>query len=133
MDTHVRVAAWLRLIWSALGLIPALLFLLLFGGIGVVGSIIGGAPVAVPFIMVFFSFLALIFAITALPGLVTGWGLLAYQPWARILNIVLSAIDLFNFPVGTALGVYSIWVMVQPETVALFEGDRVPGRYPTHF
>jgi hypothetical protein len=133
MDTHVRVSAWLRIIWSALGLIPALVFLLTFGGLGVVISILGGAPVAAPIFAVIGSFLALLVAITALPGLITGWGLLSYQPWARILNIVLGALDLFNFPVGTALGVYSIWAMLHPETVELFEPGRLPGRYPTHF
>ncbi len=29
---------------------------------------------------------------------------------------------LFNVPIGTAIGVYSIWVLMQPETVELFTG-----------
>src|SRR5438094_351143 len=102
MDSHVRVAAWLRIIWNGLGLVPALVFLLLFGGAGIVASVVSGAPIAAPLIWVIGSFLALLLAITALPGLITGWGLLTYQPWARILDIVLSAFDLFHFPVGTA-------------------------------
>jgi hypothetical protein len=133
MDTHVRIAAWLRILWSGLGLAPALLFLFLFGGIGIIGSILSGGAVAASIFWVIVSFLSLTFLVTALPGLITGWGLLAYQPWARYVNIVLSALDLFNFPLGTALGAYSIWVMLSPETAALFEPGRTPGRYPQHF
>jgi hypothetical protein len=133
MDVHVKVAAWLRILWSAMGLAPALLLLFVFGGIGVVGSILGGAPVAAPFIMVLFSLLSLLFLVTALPGLITGWALLSYQSWARYVNVALSAFDLFNFPFGTALGVYSIWAMLSPESAALFEPGGVPGRYPQHF
>lgn len=133
MDTHVRVAAWLRILWNVMALAPALLLLFVFGGIGVIGSALSGAVVAVPIFMVIGSFLALLFSITALPGLITGWGLLAHQHWARYVNVALSAFDLFAFPVGTVLGVYSIWVMLHPETVALFEGRRVTGRYPQHF
>jgi hypothetical protein len=133
MDTHVRVAAWMRILWSAVGLVPALIFLLVFNGIGIVASVLTGGLIAVPFIMVVGAFLALLFSITALPGLIAGWGLLNYQPWARIVNVVLAALDLIHFPLGTALGLYSIWVMLHPETVMLFEGGRVSGRYPSHF
>jgi hypothetical protein len=38
-----------------------------------------------------------------IPGILAGWGLLNYKPWARILAIVLSAIRLINIPIGTVL------------------------------
>ena len=38
-----------------------------------------------------------------------------------VLVLILSAIDLLNIPIGTALGIYTIWVLVQAETVVLFE------------
>jgi hypothetical protein len=133
MDTHVRVAAWLRIVGSAFGLLLALPLLLALGGFGIVISVLGGALVGVPLVTLIVSFLALAFAVTALPGLITGWGLLTYRPWARYVNVALSAFDLFNVPVGTALGAYSIWVMLHPETVPLFETGEVPGRYPVHF
>jgi hypothetical protein len=135
METHVRVAAWLRIIWSAGGLLVALVVLLAFGGISVVVGAAGGsdAQTAVSWLWVVAAWIATIFGVLALPGLVTAWGLLTYRPWARILDIALSAFDLFHVPIGTALGAYSIWVMLQPETVELFEGKRPPRRYPAHF
>jgi hypothetical protein len=134
METHVRVAAWLRIIWSAGGLLVALVVLLVFGGLSAVAGAAGGgdAPNTASWIFVVGSFISMIFGVLALPGLITAWGLLTYRPWARILDIALSAFDLFHVPIGTALGAYSIWVMLQPETVELFEGTP-PRRYPAHF
>ena len=49
---------------------------------------------------------------TGVLGLVTGWGLLERQPWARVLAIVLAIIFLIDMPFGTALGVYTLWVLL---------------------
>ncbi len=54
-------------------------------------------------------------------GIIGGIGLFAKQHWARILVLILSAIDLINFPIGTAVGIYTIWVLVQAETAEIFE------------
>ena len=135
METHVRVAAWLRILWSASGLLVAILVLAVFSGASVIAGAVGGsdAQSAVPWIWVIGAWIATVFGLLSLPGLITGWGLLTYRPWARILDIALSAFDLFHVPLGTALGAYSIWVMLQPETVELFEGSLPASRYPTHF
>jgi hypothetical protein len=34
--------------------------------------------------------------------------------------MILAVIDLLNIPIGTAVGVYSLWVLLQPETEKLF-------------
>jgi hypothetical protein len=57
----------------------------------------------------------------SVPGIVAGVGLLSFQPWARILTIVLSILDLVNIPFGTALGVYGLWVLFTTEGARLFE------------
>ena len=41
----------------------------------------------------------------------TGYALLTRQPWGRILAIVFSIFALFHFPLGTALGIYTLWVL----------------------
>jgi hypothetical protein len=65
--------------------------------------------------------IGLLFVILSVLGIIGGIGLFTKSNWARILVLILSAIDLLNFPIGTALGIYTIWVLVQAETVALFE------------
>ncbi|PYT24171.1 MAG: hypothetical protein DMG57_29615 [Acidobacteria bacterium] len=56
----------------------------------------------------------------SLPGIVVGVGLLRFRPWARILGIVLSVLDLNDVPLGTAVGIYGFWVLLSPETERLF-------------
>lgn len=50
--------------------------------------------------------------VTAVVGIVTGWGLLERQPWARMLAIVLGCLFLVDMPFGTALGIYTLWVLL---------------------
>ena len=44
-----------------------------------------------------------------------GAGLLQYRSWARVLSIIMSIFLLFKFPVGTAIGVYGLWVLFSQE------------------
>ena len=48
----------------------------------------------------------------AVVGIVAGWGLLERQPWARMLAIVLGCFSLVDMPFGTALGIYTLWVLL---------------------
>jgi hypothetical protein len=49
----------------------------------------------------------------ALPSIGAGIGLLYKQNWALILALILGCFKLFSFPIGTALGVYTIWVYAE--------------------
>ncbi len=69
------------------------------------------------------SIALIVFFISGL-GIIGGIGLFAYRSWARILVMVVSALNCLNVPVGTAKGVYSIWVLMQPETIELFDGSK---------
>jgi len=45
-------------------------------------------------------------------GLVAGIGLLQRESWARVLAIVVGIIGLLSVPFGTALGIYTLWVLL---------------------
>lgn len=51
-------------------------------------------------------------AIFAILELAVGLGLLDRRPWARILALVLAFLALLRFPFGTALGIYTLWVLL---------------------
>lgn len=53
--------------------------------------------------------------------LITGWGLWTLKPWARIIAIVLAIISLFNFPVGTIIGIIILWYLFKPEIKEVFQ------------
>lgn len=44
--------------------------------------------------------------------IVTAWGLFERRPWARVLSLVLGFLALLSFPFGTALGIYTLWVLL---------------------
>jgi succinate dehydrogenase hydrophobic anchor subunit len=78
--------------------------------------------------------LTVLFAVLAFFQLLaaySGWALMAYRPWARPFNIVVSLFDLLSVPIGTAIAVYSLWVLFRPETIALF-ARRPTEQDPTH-
>lgn len=60
--------------------------------------------------------------------LALAWGLFERQPWARVLGLVLGILALMRFPFGTALGIYSLWVLA-PEQSAR-EYDRLSHSSP---
>jgi len=63
-----------------------------------------------------------------IPGVIAGWGLMNFRPWARILVIILSILHLPSIPLGTAIGVYGLWVLFNDDTKRLF-GVAVPVGY----
>lgn len=56
----------------------------------------------------------------SLPGIIGGIGLLKLKQWARYLVLILGVLNLFNVPIGTMIGVYTLWVLMQDETEQLF-------------
>lgn len=70
-------------------------------------------PSDVPeFVPALLRIISTVFLIGAAAGLAAGWGLLARQSWARMLAIILGAVSLLDLPFGTALGIYTFWVLL---------------------
>jgi len=125
MVTHVKIVAVLHIVMGGFGVLIGLALLLLFGGLAGAVGMSGQSHdslVAIPILGTLGIFLFALIGILSLPGIVAGVGLLQFRPWARTLTIILSAVHLFNVPFGTALGVYGFWVLLSPETEALFRG-----------
>ena len=53
--------------------------------------------------------------------LVLAWGLFERQPWARILGLVLGILALLRVPFGTALGIYTLWVLAPEESAREYD------------
>jgi hypothetical protein len=123
MQTHVKVLAVIYLAVGGLMLCAALFLGL---GSGVAAGIVGAsadpddAAIAIPILGFAGTALAVFLGLFALPSLITGYGLLHYKPWARIVGIILSAISLINIPIGTIVGAYGLWVLLNKDTERLF-------------
>lgn len=118
MKNHITILAALRIGWSAMGILTAIIVLIAVVG----GGLISGDQTAIAITSLVGSIIATVFLVLSLPGLIAGIGLLRLRPWSRILTIILAVFDLFAVPIGTIFGIYAIWVMLQDETVQLLEG-----------
>jgi len=117
MEKHISIVAAIRIAFGFLGIILGILG---FVVLRIVGDISGDHDAQ--FVLSIIATVALIFfVVLSIPGLIAGFGLLKRKEWARILTLILSVLDLFNFPAGTAVGVYSIWALTNNEVVAHFK------------
>lgn len=119
MKQHVSFVGALHIGFGILGLIGALAVYITFN---FAEGFVEQEPLAEQVITFLGGTLSLLILFFACLGIIGGIGVFSYKPWARILVMIVSAINCLNVPIGTAKGVYSIWVLMQPETIELFEG-----------
>ena len=112
MNTHVKVIGWL---WIVNGVVSILMVII---GLIIVNLNVPGAQDA----LLVTSGVLCCFIPGIIADFAAGFGLLKYQAWARILAIVLAIINLIMFPIGTAVGIYTLIIMFNEETKALFKG-----------
>lgn len=112
---HLRNVAILWLVYSALRLLPGLV-LNSFSHWGFPFD--GGAPFFVHGMLRAFGG---IFLVTGVIGVIAGWGLYERRSWARILAIVLAFLNLLHPPLGTAIGIYTLWVLLPAASEAEYQ------------
>ena len=121
MKQHVSFVGALHIGFGILGLVGALA---IYFGFHFVFNFIEDEPIAQNILSYVGNTLAIIILFFASLGIIGGIGLFTYKPWARILVMIVSAMNCLNVPLGTAKGVYSIWVLMQPETIELFDVSK---------
>jgi len=122
MKKHVTIVGAIHIGFGILGLIGALaVFFALHFAKGFIPQeedipvmLLQFISISVPLLIGFMSTL----------GLIGGIGLLSFQQWARYLIIVVAALGCLNIPIGTLKGVYSLWVLLQDETIKLFKREQ---------
>jgi hypothetical protein len=116
MDSHLRALGWAYILYGALSAFVSVVVLLSFGGLvnaWVWAQASGGlGPVFVAFLLVH--------VLLGLPMVIGGVFLLRLEEWARLMMVVVSALNVLNLPLGSILGGYGLWVLLTPETEPLF-------------
>ena len=118
MREHIRLLGILWLALSAFSAVGAVVLYVLANTLFRHMAEVGGPEGAMTWLRPFLGVIALIVAAKAALGFIAGWGLLQREPWARMLTIVLAFLALFHIPFGTALGVYTLWVLLPAESDA---------------
>jgi len=118
MEKHVNIIA---ILWIALGAMSFFGSFVVFGilfGISFIPDIGVEAPIILRTIGLG---VGLFIWILSIPKIIAGIGLLKKKEWGRILTLIVSFFSLLNFPLGTALGIYSFVILIKEETTQLFK------------
>ena len=123
MQKHVTLLGALFIAYHVMGLIAGIVIMTVLPALGCLShdveamTILSALGIGVGVFLIVLS----------IPGLVAGIGLLRNKRWSRILALIVGAFDLLDIPFGTALGVYCFWVLLQDDTMQVFEqGEARP-------
>lgn len=112
------VYAGLTLLTGIAGL--AFMKAFLFGGFGpwMHGMHGGMPPTWLPALLPFFWVLV---AVRAALAVAAGWGLMEHAQWGRVVAIIAAVLSLLKFPFGTALGIFTLIVLLGYRNARLYE------------
>jgi hypothetical protein len=120
MKQHVNAVGILHIGLGIMGILTALIIVMSTLGPGLLVLSLEGDVEPLGILTIVGCSLGIFFVVLAVPGIIGGIGLLKLQPWARYLVMILAVLDLFAAPIGTVVGIYSFWVLMQGETETLF-------------
>jgi hypothetical protein len=117
MRKHVKNVAVIQIVRSSLWLIIAILSAI---GLGIAMGVVDDemAMRVLKIVLITFPVFLGLFAIL---GLTAGIALLTFKAWGRIMTLIITGMGCLVIPIGTLIGVYSIWVLMQDETIKLFD------------
>ncbi|MFL6227986.1 MAG: hypothetical protein ACJ741_04310 [Pyrinomonadaceae bacterium] len=111
MKQHIDVLGWLYTAFGVLGFVVALFVFLVIGGTGLLTRDMQATALITGIGFV----IACIVAVFSVPNIIIGWGLLKRKSWSRMAALIVGCLGLLSFPFGTAIGIYSLWALTQPE------------------
>lgn len=120
MRAHVNLLGILQLAWGAMGLLLGVSLLLLAAGAAAIART-GSDPFTAGFTALLFLVFGLALGAAGWANAWTGRAIRAHRAPGRTFGLVLALLNLFVLPFGTALGIYTFWVLLHNESRAMFE------------
>ena len=112
MKKHIELLGILHLVYSGVALLIAAFVFALLTTVGFIAH----DDLALHILTLVAVVVAAILTVLSVPGIVAGIGLLKMRSWSRPLALIVGCLHLLSFPLGTALGVYTLWVVLNDET-----------------
>ena len=124
METHVSIVTALRIGLGIMGVLVAIIvFIALVGG-----GRLSDDPEVIRITSIVGPAVAVFLIVVSVPGIICGIGLAKGKSWARILALILAVPDLVtHIPIGPVIGIYSLWVLLNKQTVQLFAKAAAEG------
>ncbi len=122
MDRHIRILARIFIVGGAVSGILGLLLLVFLGEVSdlLLQMVSRRFAMSIPLTSIYLMIIGWVAVLASIPAVISGFGLIRYHEWARFLAIVVSLVNVINFPLGSILGTYGLWVLLSPETEYLF-------------
>ncbi len=119
MEKHVTFVAVINIAFGFLGIFLGLVLFVVLVGAGFISH----DPEAMTITTIVGIAVACFLILISIPEIIGGFGLLKLRPWARVLVLIIAVMDLMFIPIGTLIGVYELWVLLQEDTVKLFQSS----------
>jgi hypothetical protein len=127
MRSHVNLLGLLQLTWGGMGLLLGASLLLLAIGAAAIARATAD-PLTAGFTALLFVVFAAALALAGWANLWAGRAIRRYRSPGRTGALLLAVTNLFVLPFGTALAIYTFWVLLHNDVRALFEGGDPAGR-----
>lgn len=124
MEKHVTLVAVINIVFGATGILIGLFLLVVI----ICGGLISGDPQAMTVTGIVGTTLCGFSLLLSVPEVIGGIGLLKRRGWAKILVLIISILDLANIPIRIAIGIYTIWVLLNEKTAQLFTNTSTSDR-----
>jgi hypothetical protein len=112
MDMHITILA---VIYIAYGILGLMIGMVVFWSIAS-GGLTSGNLEAIYITGIVAAAVSALFLVGSILEIIGGIALLKRTSWSRIFVLILGVLSLIEIPIGTAIGIYTIWVLVQKET-----------------
>jgi hypothetical protein len=112
---HQIILAAIFLVLGIFAAIGILVLLFIFGFGSAVLFTVGAEDPDIPGVVKllpagFGLFISIIIALTGIPNFIAAYGLFKNRPWKMTVALLAGILNLPSIPLGTAAGIYAIWV-----------------------
>ncbi len=130
MEKHIKLVGILNIVYRSLTLLGALVLIGLAIGFRFIIEFVQQfehhnmqeiPPVVFTIVPVVLTCIGIIMIIVSVAGIIGGVGVLKRKEWGRITTLIISFLNLLRVPLGTALGIYSLWALLNDEVIKKFE------------
>lgn len=139
MEKHITLVGVLNIVYRSVAVLGGLIILAIAAGFGRLMEMLmregfiqpyevpAGLLEIVPAILAVIGVIMIAVSVVAIVGAA---GVLKRKSWGRILLLVVSFFNLARIPLGTILGAYSLWVLMNDEAIRYFKPSP-PAPAPT--
>lgn len=129
MEKHIKLVGVLNIVYRSVAIIGSMVLFLLAGLFGRIMDYLErrgelhmeDVPREIlDFVPIILVAIGIVIVVVSIAGIIGAVGVMKRKEWGRIVLIVVSFFNLMHVPLGTVLGVYTLWVLFNDEIVRIF-------------